>query len=217
MPDVKEISILELINGVYIKDHFGEMLVPSTYRLLDVKNDDSNSYLLRFVEVKNNKIYLIERGDKNSSLKRELLLELKYDISKRGTGVDFFIEDTDGDNIDEVYILFKATHSVYPRGIISINSLTGKINWKYEFGAFVEYVLFRDINGNGKKEIILSSAAVNNGANSNNISDLFSFVIEFDSKGKLLWKKKISDYFTKTYIFIANIDNENITEIIKTM
>jgi signal transduction histidine kinase len=72
----------------------------------------------------------------------------------------------------------------------------------------------RDINNDGKKEIIFSAWAPHNKVSYNNMNDDTSYVGALDCQGNLLWQYKAGGYYSKEYLAIDDLDINGKIEVI---
>ncbi|MCI0470770.1 MAG: hypothetical protein L0Y73_03835, partial [Candidatus Aminicenantes bacterium] len=94
-----------------------------------------------------------------------------------------YLVDLEGDGRQEMIIIFQSYYIHYPRGVVCFDAISRKCKWQYYGGALFKDVAFSDLDGDNRKEVILSSAAVNNGAVNNSTDDSHSYVIVLDRTG----------------------------------
>lgn len=124
------------------------------------------------------------------------------------------LEDLDGDGKEELLIKLLTHYHRVPRGILCYNPQTGVLLWEYYMGAFPHYIDCGDLDGDGDREIVLSTVGINNGAEMNGTSDINSYVIVLDHHGNETWKKEIASWYTTAQSVIVDLDRDSISEIV---
>lgn len=123
--------------------------------------------------------------------------------------------DLDGDGRQEMIFILRSFYIHYPRGAVCFDAISRKSKWQYYGGTLFNNVAFSDLDGDNGKEVILSSAAVNNGADTNGTDDSHSYVIVLDCTGKELWKRSTGGWYTSVDgLVIKDIDLDKKPEII---
>ncbi len=195
--------------------HIG-ITVPSTYLFLDAGyKNNRNRYELLFMARVKKKLYL-RKIDQYNILQGEVHLK-QFIPPARKVSPGFNpleLTDINGDGKDELLFLYVATYPGYPRGFACHNPESGELLWRYLCGPMVRDVIIRDLDGDDTKEIIFSTVAPNNGAETNGTNDSHSYVIALSSEGKELWKQQTGGWYTTSYIDISDLDGDGALEIV---
>lgn len=130
------------------------------------------------------------------------------------TAIDGIDANDDG-NFD-LLLKVDCGFDLQPRGLAVYDMKSGKELWHYWIGPAVDNVILEDLNNDGKPEIVIGTYSLANGSEANNTSDTVSYVIVLDRNGKLLWERKIGNYFTCTLIAVSDIDQDREKEVIAT-
>lgn len=123
------------------------------------------------------------------------------------------IDANDDGNFD-LLLSVGCSFDLQPRGLAVYDLISGKELWHYWIGPAVAKVIIEDLNNDQKPEIIIGTYSVANGCEANNTTDLESYVIVLDRKGKLIWQKNVGDYFTQTLVAVTDIDHDGLSEVI---
>lgn len=124
------------------------------------------------------------------------------------------IIDLDGDGRREMLMKLSSFYKHTPRGIVCFDLQSGELLWEYYGGTLIAEVLYRDLDGDGKHEVICSSNGISNGASMGGTSDAYSYVMVLDHKGNLIWIKKTGEWYTVSFIFVADLDKDGKLEIV---
>ncbi|MFQ5605892.1 MAG: ATP-binding protein [bacterium] len=100
------------------------------------------------------------------------------------------------------------------RGILALNSRTGKVAWQFLLGPQIYNVVLEDVDGDGIREIALGTYAPDNSVEWNRIRDDSSYVLLLDAEGRLLWKRPIGGIFTGGYVDIGDMNGDGIKEVV---
>ena len=176
---------------------------------------ESETYIYCFLETLEKNFTLWNLDQRQKIHKKVKFYDLNIDPLKIVSMRKPLLVDLDGDGKKEMLIPLTTYYSPYPRGVVCFDHGSGKLLWEYYSGACVHKgIEIKDLDGDQNKEVILSSFAVNNGAEMNDTSDTKSYVIVLDSNGKELWKKIISTWYTYAQSTIADLDHDGRFEII---
>ena len=96
------------------------------------------------------------------------------------------IEDIDADGRKDLIWRISGGFAGLPRGIAVHNPLTGEKKWEFLFGPNPYNVIVKDINLDGKKEVVFTAKAPHNNVSYNDMDDDTSYVGVLDCRGKLL-------------------------------
>ena len=125
------------------------------------------------------------------------------------------LEDIDADGgKDFVWRISGRFVEGLPRGIAVHDILTGKKKWDFLFGGLPFMTIVKDINNDGKKECIFSTAAPHNGFSWNGMDDDTSYVGELDYQGKLLWLYEAGGFYSKANLAVEDLDRNGTYEVI---
>jgi len=122
--------------------------------------------------------------------------------------------DVNDDGIDELVGAWSTGVPTYPRGLAAYDLKNGKELWHYWLGPKVQTPCFADIDGDGRKEIIIGTYAPANGSKANETDDYHTYIMAFDRKGKLLWQSPIGGLFSGAYIKMINPDSNGNPRIL---
>ncbi len=218
LPNTHEYLVFDPGEKNNIRDNSASLKVPDSYKFLDATyNKESNTYNFRFLECKEDKIVLREM-DNRGNIDR-ILMELEYpEFQSLPSQGNWFHQpiflDADEDGEEEVIVTLKTFYERYPRGAACFDIQTRKKLWTYFAGTQFNSMIIEDLAGDGEKEIVISTTAVNNGAELNGTSDAYSYVIALDCKGKKIWENKTGDWYTFAYSVVSDIDKDGICEIV---
>ncbi|MGD2091716.1 MAG: ATP-binding protein [Candidatus Aminicenantes bacterium] len=180
-----------------------------------IGNYNNGEPILPIFGVENKKIILELRDIDNKTLDRikleNLSIKLPTDII---TAKIVTIEDIDEYGNEEIVSIINADRAGLPRGIAVHDLISGKKKWEYLFGPIPLEVIVRDINHDGKKEIIFSAWAPHNNFSYNNMNDDTSYVGALDCSGNLLWQYKAGGYYSKEYLAVEDLDINGTFEVI---
>ena len=216
IPGKQEISIFEPLQKDFNLDFYGEILVPSDYVFFDgYYNEKQQNYFFCFLELKDGRLLKIEVDNRQDTQGKMLFESLPMDLSPYESG---FIKpstvDLDGDGIMELVVIMGNFEKQCPSITACYNLQTGKKRWFYPSGTGIVGAQFQDMNGNGKKEILLSTFAANKEVEMNRTSDAHSYALVLDSEGKLLWQQQTGDWITYSWNVAADLDNDGICEVV---
>jgi hypothetical protein len=191
--------------------------VPKDTVFLEVLNYKNNKpRCFRFLTSLAGKLILRDRDDKRDVGPPLELEKLSEGFPVKGIGFSNAVFETlEPDGEKRLYIAFGAGYERWPRGLACVDPESGKLLWTYSCGAQIHgAVIFKDLDGDRKKEIILSTIAVNNGAEENGTRDDRSYVIVLDSKGNEQWKRKTGSWYTTAQSIVTDLDNDGYPEIV---
>jgi signal transduction histidine kinase len=80
------------------------------------------------------------------------------------------------------------------RGIYVLDWMTGEPLWHYRIGPSPTNVLLRDVDGDGKTEILLGTLATGNGDSANSTDDFHTYVLLLKSNGERGWIQPIGKH-----------------------
>jgi signal transduction histidine kinase len=198
-----------------ISDRSESLRVPSKYSFYDAYWDETlKSCVFRFLDSSGG-TPLLKEISHHSGLKNVLLEPLKYRLTKRDSVAErpVFV-DLDGDGKMEELVQLNTFYSAFPRGLVCFENGPGKLLWQFYCGTFINMLQAKDLDDDGKKEIVLSTGGISNGAVMDGTDDAHSYVIVLDHKGKVRWKQVTGEWYTHAWSVIADVDNDGIPDII---
>ena len=104
------------------------------------------------------------------------------------------VADIDNDAKLEAVVLVGSAMDARPRGIFVLDWRTGRLRWKYETGPPVPSLVVRDVDGDGRDELLFGSGAVGNGNVVNGTTDESSYVFLLDAGGRTRWRTTTGRY-----------------------
>lgn len=124
--------------------------------------------------------------------------------------------DVNGDGNEDLICSVRTGFDLYPRGVFVYDYTNNRELWHYWMGAVPHYAapFLGDIDNDQKKEIVLGTDAVSNGAVLNGTDDEHSWVIVLGLDGTLKWKKQMHGTFSSATLSAVDIDKNGNTEIV---
>jgi len=101
-----------------------------------------------------------------------------------------------------------------PRGLIVHDARTGKKIWEFRCGCQIWKYLIRDLDGDGKNEILASGWSPNNGVSDNGTDDAHSYLFVLEDNGSLKWKDAIGGPYTRLFFDVGDVDLDGRLEIV---
>ncbi len=213
-----EWSIFKPSPNKYQFKFLGQFLVPLHSHIIRARREklaEGERIIFSFLIRKEGEFYLEEYTNQGIKLSSKKLERIHFPSPLRG-GFNCFLEDLEGDGRKELVLIIGAGYEKFPRGIVAYDYNSGKILWEFYSGPpFTSYHI-TDLNGDGKKEIVLGSFACNNGAEVNGMKDSESWVIVLNSDGKKLWSMKLGAYYTSLAVHAYDLNSDGKKEIIVT-
>jgi signal transduction histidine kinase len=218
-PNEQEVSVFEPLQKDFNYHYYGEILAPLDYAFLDAYyNEEWKINVFRFLAFKDGVFSIVEKDNRQNPRNTIPLEKLnKVDLSDKK--IDFdppALVDLETDGRLEMVIIFSSPDKPYTRGIVCFDPESRKLLWEYHAGTKITEAQYLDLDGQGGKEIILSSFAANNDVTVNGTSDAHSYVIVLDRKGNERWKKEVGNYHTFTQNAAADLDHDGTAEIVTT-
>jgi nitrogen-specific signal transduction histidine kinase len=81
-----------------------------------------------------------------------------------------------------------------PRGVYALDWATGASLWRYETGPGVYQMLVRDVDGDSKREVAVSTAAYGDGNEANGTSASLAYLLLLNSDGTRRWIRPLGKY-----------------------
>ncbi|NIM79918.1 MAG: hypothetical protein GTO20_14120 [Candidatus Aminicenantes bacterium] len=127
------------------------------------------------------------------------------------------IEDIDADGRKDVVWRMDADYAGLPRGIAAHDPLSGKKKWEFLFGPIPFRTIVKDIDHDGKKEIIFSAKAPLNHVSWNGMDDDTSYVGVLDCQGNKKWCDEVGGSFTWASLAVEDLDCDGSFEVITSL
>jgi signal transduction histidine kinase len=215
-PKKQSISVFEHMYNDYHQDFYGDILADINYIFLDIYYKPGlETYVFRFLEAGKGVLFLREVDNRMNPVDNLEFAPLKKTFITSGNWFkDPVLVDLEADGNKELVLILDSQSPQDPRGAVCFDLETREPLWQYYSGTMIESAEFYDLNGDGKKEIILCSFAANYNIEENGTSDRYSYVIVLDSNGKELWKKEVGDWYTYARAVVSDLEDDGTVEII---
>lgn len=123
------------------------------------------------------------------------------------------VADLNGDGMRDVLVVISTAYDLYPRGICAFDLKNGKKLWEFQTGAFISDVAVADLTQNGSPEVILGSAAMDNGSSANDTDDSHSYLIVLDSNGEILRLREMGGIFSRCIVHTLDLSGDDNPEL----
>ncbi|MDQ1353080.1 MAG: hypothetical protein QG657_3386 [Acidobacteriota bacterium] len=196
----------------YVKD----MLIPRYWSYFKPCDPDNDGEIEFPVFGSQNKAAVLERRDINGNILKKSIFEsvsIPFSTDTMDIKIEG-IEDIDLDGNKEVVWKMSADWDGLPRGLAVHDLLSGKKKWEFLYGPTPTQTIVKDINDDGKREIIFTAKAPHNGIECNGMNDDTSYIGILDSNGKSLWIKEAGSFFTQLFIAVEDLDHDGKFEVI---
>lgn len=197
----------------------GKRIFPASTSVFGVYLDKrSKSPVFRLLDYSTGS-FVLKEVDIHGEIQKELPFDktgVKLVAKEFGLSRPVFT-DLESDGRDEMLIILRSYYIHSPRCVVCFESETGKLLWEYDMGTSVQDMEIADLDGDGKKEIVLSTHAINNGARMNGTDDAHSYVIVLDHRGNLRWKEETGDWYSRVQSTTADLDGDGFLEIVTAM
>lgn len=100
----------------------------------------------------------------------------------------------ENDELKDIIFFINVGFDRYPRGVFCFDLKTKKVKWNLWIAPQINDWKIIDINGDGKKEILISTSAPCNGAVIRDENDCTSYIYLIDLNGNLIWKREIGGF-----------------------
>jgi signal transduction histidine kinase len=104
------------------------------------------------------------------------------------------LQDINADSRTEAIGLVGAGFARRPRVVIAWDWESGTPLWEFAMGPNPKCLLLRDVDGDGKTEILFGSVAHGNGNSDNGTDDTLAYAFCLNSGGTLRWRRTIGHY-----------------------
>lgn len=111
-----------------------------------------------------------------------------------GCVVQAEVADICGDSQPELVVTVGAGFSKKPRGIFAFDIKKGNWLWEFPLGPNPDRFLLRDVNQDGRAEILVGTIAPDNGNSAQRTDDSHTYVLCLRHDGALLWQRRVGDY-----------------------
>jgi len=107
---------------------------------------------------------------------------------------DVSLLDINADGELEAVVVVWSGFDTGGRGIYVLNWASGELQWCFRTGPSPASVLLRDVDGDGKTEILVGTMATGNGDSANGTDDFHTYVLLLDASGQTRWVQPIGRY-----------------------
>ena len=136
------------------------------------------------------------------------------DMATQGTVIPFASLDSDNDGEREILASVSTGYACSPRGIVSIDSESGDVEWFYQMGPGVLPRIIEDIDGDGGIDIVLGSVAPCNCGDDEQFPDCETFVTALSGTGEVLWKVSVGPGYRRVDVCADDIHDGEGVEIV---
>jgi signal transduction histidine kinase len=130
--------------------------------------------------------------------RREIFVAFGKDLAPpkgwNGYAQQVELSDINADGRLEAVVVIRGGYDLKPRGVFALDWKTGKLLWKFLCGPNPIQILLKDIDRDGKTEILCATHAVGNGNIANGTDDFHTYVFLLNSDGNVRWSKSIGVY-----------------------
>ena len=199
---------------------YADILVPLHYRFLEAYfHKQLQRYVFLFLCAEGGDLFLREVDNRQHEVSSRKLADLELgaisDLDKRVSPLGLFELDHSGKR--RLLILLGSFYDRYPRGLVCYDLESGEKLWTFPCAPLIKDAFVEDLNGDGNKEIVVSTFAVSNGAVVNGMRDDECWIMVLDCHGGILWNRKIGEMYSAATIAIADITNDGQPEIVSVL
>jgi len=137
--------------------------------------------------------------------RREIFVVAGRDIAGTagwdGAAVSVRLDDLNADGRLEALLAVGTNWDLKPRGVVLIDWDSRVQLWSFLCGPDVTSVETKDIDADGKQEILCGTAAPGNGNVENGTDDLHTYVFMLNADGTLRWRTPIGHYSSRTEVW----------------
>jgi len=126
------------------------------------------------------------------------------------------VADLNQDGIRDILVAASSGYDMNPRAVIALDGKSGNTLWRYELAGPPYPIICRDINNDGRTEVLFGTWAPSNGCVVDDMSDSYCYLICLDDGGRLLWKNVVGGAFANVQYTLADLGNDGRFEIICT-
>ena len=186
--------------------------------ILDINDDDKKEIIvnelkkdlliIHILDNKGNRIHSFE-GARNQKIRHN-----EYDWLCKMEPIGLM--DVNNDGHQDILFEVRTTYAYQPRGIYAYDFFHRKFAWKYRCGFQPETSQLIDINGDGKREILIGSNSPENcdGIIVNGSDDLHLYLTVLDSLGDEISRQPIGGKYSNVNLFIRDMNKDGNSEII---
>jgi len=125
------------------------------------------------------------------------------------------VVDLEGDGKRELLIAIGTGYELRPRGVYCYDYDSQALRWKFLTAPYVVRMVATDLDGDGVKEIVFGSAAVENGARlEDGTDDAQSYLYAVDAAGRLKWRTGTGGKYSRSTPLLADLDGDGHAELI---
>jgi WD40 repeat protein len=143
------------------------------------------------------------------------LESLRDQPSPEGCVIPFAVVESD-DGTVEILATVYVGYLCKPRGVVSIDYLSGDITWFYQMGSCPWADIVEDIDGDSTIEMVFGSIALCNCPNDEHFPDCETYVTAFSLIGEQRWNLSVGKGYKRVKICTADVNNHEGLEIIGT-
>jgi len=126
-----------------------------------------------------------------------------------------FLTDLENDGRDELVVIPSEGYAQSPRGVYVYSVPSLKLKWNYEIGPAIQREpVVADFDGDGLKEIMVPTISTCNRNRANGTDDYHSYIFVFSHDGRLKWRRKFGDKYSKVSAYYRDIDGNHRMEIV---
>lgn len=215
-PAQSSVAVFEPFKKDFNFHYYGEILVPVSYAFFSLNYDNNlATYIFRFLHFEKGKL-LIKDVDNRRNPHKEITVQ-GFDFEFPDRGIAFLkpiLVDLESKGKEKLIVLLKPGGERSLSTILCIEPGSGKVLWKYRAASVIVDAIFKDLDKDGKKDIILSTFAANKGVVFNETSDALNYVIVLNSGGKKHWQVKIGESGTFARTAVEDLDGDGFNEIV---
>lgn len=124
------------------------------------------------------------------------------------------IDDIDRDGRYELVCRMLDGFTATPRGLVVYDLINRRIKWRFDTPCNLSSVLCDDFDGNGSKELVLSTMAMKNTRESiNELDDGHGYLLVLSAQGKKLFQKEEFRDYGQIYLNAADVDQDGKLDI----
>lgn len=127
----------------------------------------------------------------------------------------FGMADLEGDGSGEVFGFYFSPEGPWPRQLQAYDFGDGGMRWAFDLAGALDCFIAADLDGDGRREVVCSSLAVDNGACAPDGSeDAYSYVYAFSADGDLLWRYAAGDRYTAPAVQVQDLDRDGRQDVL---
>ncbi len=199
---------------------YGILLEPF---FLDWRDDGVTEIFLPILRNDSLSVHILDaKGKIESSIfltKGKPRIENDSVLSWDPTILNFYLLDLTSDGKVELVSVINTGYARQPRGVFVHSFPEGQLLGDVNIGAALKNEFLDDFDGDGKYEILASTAATNNGADTAGFSDDRSYLINFnaDLPPTIKWSKEFTVQWSRIIMFYDDFNNDQQKELLFTI